>query len=385
MTRRLFDEDVYLKECQSKIIRRTEDAVVLNQTIFFPTGGGQYADKGTINGVEVVDVKEKDGVIYHYLKEMIDSDDVFLSIDWNKRLDEMQQHCGEHILSGIIKKLYDGNNKGFHIGKDYVTIDIDRPISDDMLVTIEDEANEVIYKNLTLEFTRVDGKGDVELPVRKDVTVEENIRIVTIPDVDCVACCGTHPHQTGEVGIIKLYKVEKNKKWHRIFFKCGKRALLDLRQKTSIVKVLNREFSSEDETLLERYYGEKEKYDQLKKSYIEINRRSIDDEINKQLVMTNTYQYLLFEHLSSQDMNYVIKQVSSKLNTVLLIYSRSERKVMLSHDGSFHVKCNEIFKSIRDFHGKGGGSMKVAQGIFNQNEDGEAFVSFVMSQLKDVL
>ena len=381
MTKRLFDEDVYMTSCQAKIVERTEDAVVLDQTIFFPTGGGQYADKGTINGIEVVDVKEKSGVIYHYVNEMIQENQVELIIDWDKRLDEMQQHCGEHILSGIIKQLYDGNNKGFHIGQDYVTIDMDIKINAEMLIEIEDKANDVIYRNISLDFTYADDLSGVELPVRKDVTVNENIRIVTIPNVDCVACCGTHPLRTGEVGIIKLYKVEKNKGMHRIFFKCGKRALEDLRRKTEIVKAFNQEFSSDDETVLERYYSDKSKWEQLKKSYITLNRKQIDKTLEEQLNKDTSYQLILFDVLSGQDMNYVIKQVSDKLNTVILIYSNSEKKVMLSHDGSHDVKCNEIFKKIREFGGKGGGNTKVAQGIFEDNDAGMMFVKYIEEQL----
>ncbi|WP_240840918.1 alanyl-tRNA editing protein [Acidaminobacter sp. JC074] len=381
MTKRLFDEDVYMTTCHANIIERTDQAVILDQTIFFPTGGGQYADKGTINGVEVIDVKEKAGVIYHYVKEMITEDQVELSIDWEKRFDEMQQHCGEHILSGVIKLLYDGNNKGFHIGKDYVTIDMDIKITGDMLVEIEDKANEAIYKNIELDFTYADDLSGVDLPVRKDVTVDENIRIVTIPEIDCVACCGTHPHRTGEVGIIKLYKVEKNKGMHRIFFKCGKRALRDLRRKTDIIKVFNQEFSSDDESLLDRYYADKAKSEDLKKAYIALNRKQIDLNIEDQLDTEKSYQRMVFDVLSGQDMNYVIKQVSDKMNTVILIYSKSEKKVMLSHDGTKDVKCNEIFKKIRDFGGKGGGSMKVAQGVFEDNDAGMIFVKYVEEAL----
>lgn len=381
MTRRLFDEDVYLKTCTAKIIERTEDAILLDQTIFFPVGGGQSADRGTINDLEVIDVKEKEGVIYHYMEEMPEGDDVVLKIDWEKRFDEMQQHCGEHILSGIVKKLYDGNNKGFHIGKEYVTIDMDIKIDKAMMKTIEDAANDAIYENIPLDFTYADDKSGVALPVRKDVTVDENIRVVTIPNVDCVACCGTHPHRTGEVGLIKLFKVEKNKGFHRIYFKCGKRAMADFYKKAEIVKTLNQEFSSDDSTLLNRYYSEKEKQESLKKSYIALNRKSMDDQVLKTLDPSKSYQKFVFENLSGQDMNYVIKSVSDKMNTVVLIFSKSEKKIMLSHDGSHDVKCGEVFRKIKEFGGKGGGNHKVAQGVFEDVEAAMIFVTYVESEL----
>jgi len=383
MTKRLFDEDVYLRSCRAKIIERTEDAIVLDQTIFFPVGGGQSADKGMINDLEVKDVKEKAGIIYHYMDEQPESDEVVLTIDWDKRFDEMQQHCGEHILSGIVKKLYDGNNKGFHIGREYITIDMDIKIDQEMLKLIEEASNEVIYQNIALDVTYADEKSEVDLPVRKDVTVDENIRIVTIPEVDCVACCGTHPHRTGEVGIIKLFKVEKNKGFHRIYFKCGRRAMEDFSRKTEIVKTLNQEFSSDDTTLLERFYSEKEKNESTKKAYIALNRKSIDEQIKSLLDENKSYQKFIFDDLSGQDMNYVIKNVSEQMNTIILIMSKSEKKIMLSHDGSHDVKCGEIFRKIKEFGGKGGGNQKVAQGVFEDVEAAMIFASYVESVLND--
>lgn len=377
MTKRLFDQDVYLTKSTAKVLERTDMGLVLDQTIFFPLGGGQSADKGTINGINVIDVREKDGLIYHKLEDQLLEDQVTLEIDWEKRHDEMQQHCGEHILSGIIKKEYDGNNKGFHIGAEYVTIDIDKKMTEDMLIHIEDLANDVIYKNIEIEFSMAGDESQVDLPVRKEVTVEENIRIVTIPDVDCVACCGTHPKRTGEVGLIKLYKVEKNKGMSRIYFKCGKRALLDYRRKTDIVKVLNKAYSSDDTTLLERYNQDRDKNESLKKAYITLNRNQIDAEIDRQ-VTDKSYQVLTFEILSSQDMNYVIKKVAEKMNTLLVIYSVSEKKIMMSHDGSHDIKCGDLFREIKNYGGKGGGNAKVAQGVFEDNEAAKSFMTYLV-------
>jgi alanyl-tRNA synthetase len=163
----------------------------------------------------------------------------------------------------------------------------------------------------------------------------------------------------------------------RIFFKCGSRALLDLRHKTDIVKTLNQEFSSDDSTLLERFYAEKEKNEQLKKSYVELSRKQIDRSIDEQLIEGKTCQTLIFDQLSGQDMNYVIKKVSEKINVVLLVYSKSAKKVMLSHDGSFDVKCNELFKEIKSYGGKGGGSQKVAQGMFSDEVSGLNFIAYL--------
>lgn len=382
MTIKLYEQNVYLKNTKAKVIQIIEDGYVFDQTIFAPFGGGQDADKGTINNIEVKDVRDKDGHIIHYLADQLTDETVIMEIDWAFRLDQMQQHCGEHILSGIIKDKYNGNNKGFHMGSDYVTVDIDIQITNEMLDEIELAVNDVIYQNIELSFDySVDLEG-LDLPIRKAATVEEDIRVVTIPGVDCVACCGTHPTRTGDVGLIKLYKVEKNKGMSRIYFKCGRRAVEDLNRKTKIINQLNKQYSSDDSTLLDRMASEKDKYEKIKKQFIALNRDIIDTYIEKNTDESKAYQKMVIDYLPSQDMNYVIKKVSEKMNTVILVYSKSENKVMLSHDGSHDINCGALFRSIKTFNGKGGGSMKVAQGVFEDLDDGLKFIDYLVSNLK---
>lgn len=378
---KLYEKDVYLTSAEAELIEEKDGGYLFSQTIFAPEAGGQFADKGTINGIQVIDVKEKDDQIIHYLEEKLNDDHVTMHIEWAHRLDQMQQHCGEHILSGIIKKEYDGNNKGFHMGKEYVTIDLDCKITDAMLDTIEDLANQAIYNNIELKFEYTNTIEELNQPIRKDATVMKDIRVVTIPGVDCVACCGTHPKRTGDVGLIKLYKVEKNKAYSRIYFKCGKRALDDARRKTKIVQTLNQQYSSDDSTLLDRMSKEKDKYENIKKTFIELNRSLIDDQIKQDIDDQKTYQKFVIDYLPSQDMNYVIKKVSEKINSVILVYSKSENKIMLSHDGSHDVHCGELFRSIKSYHGKGGGNQKVAQGVFENLEDGMHFMEVVEKEL----
>ncbi|MBN2797155.1 MAG: alanyl-tRNA editing protein [Clostridia bacterium] len=379
MTKKLFEENAYLKTCQAKVVLKDGLKYYFDQTVFFPEGGGQSADKGTINNIEVLDVRETENGICHILASELHDEFVEMVIDWEKRFDEMQQHCGEHILSGVIFDHYQGKNKGFHIGKDYVTIDIDHEIKPEMLIDIENLANQAIYDNIELNFEYM--SDDKAYFLRKEPTVEENVRIVTIPGVDCVACCGTHPTRTGEVGIVKLYKVEKNKGLSRIFFKCGKRALIDLQEKTNIVQYFNRQYSSDDSTLVERFEKEKEKNEILKKKYIQLHREAIEKIINEQMSQ-DAVQYFSFEDLSGQGMNDVIKSVSEKGNYIILIYSILEHKVMLSHDGSHNLHCGQLFKSIRDYNGKGGGNQKTAQGVFESSEDAEKFIAYVKGELR---
>ena len=209
-TIKLFQSDVYKRSTEAIVsnidrnVAHNSISIVLDQTVFFPTGGGQSCDLGTINGIKVVDVFEKDDILYHIL-EGCDStiqvgDKVSLEIDWKRRFDNMQRHCGEHILSGIFFKLFGGVNRGFHMGEDYMTIDISleaderyTEINWDMAMQAELETNKVIWENTPVSVYRFDTKAEAEkMPLRKALNLEKDISIVTIGDIsnpaDSVAC-----------------------------------------------------------------------------------------------------------------------------------------------------------------------------------------------------
>ncbi len=189
----------------------------------------------------------------------------------------MQQHCGEHILSGVIKSRYDGINKGFRMGEDYVTIDINLPqITSEMLKVIEQDANQAIYANVPIHIHQVDTLEDAsKFDVRKQIMVNEDIRIVEIQGVDCVACCGSHPKSTGDVGIIKLLKAEKYKGMTRIYFKCGQRALADYQHKHTITSKLCKKYSVETLNLLERLQNEESKYIALRDRFNSVKKEKL--------------------------------------------------------------------------------------------------------------
>jgi alanyl-tRNA synthetase len=198
---------ISVSECDGSFL------AVLDKTIFFPEGGGQPCDTGYIDDARVAYVFEKEGIIYHRIDKLIPEKKVLAKLDYDRRLDHMQQHCGEHILSGVFLKLYGGRNKGFHMGEDYVTADIDlEDITEEMVNKAEERANIDIYKSKLVKTYVVDKEQADKLPLRKELKVDSDIRIVDIEGVDIVACCGTHPRLTSEVGIIKVLKTEKYKK-----------------------------------------------------------------------------------------------------------------------------------------------------------------------------
>ncbi|MGI6511936.1 MAG: alanyl-tRNA editing protein [Catenisphaera adipataccumulans] len=227
----LFEQNVYLKEFDAAVLRcdkgRQFYEIVLDQTAFFPEGGGQPADIGTLNDVPVVDVQRVDDTIVHYTKAPV-SGQVHGRIDWAHRFDLMQQHSGEHMVSGVIHALYGLENVGFHMS-DVITIDFNGNVTDPELV--ERKVNEAIYQNLPVKCWYPDEKTLAALPYRSKKAIDGAVRIVEIPGVDICACCGTHVSATGEIGLVKILSCEAHEHATRITMICGSRALADYQAK----------------------------------------------------------------------------------------------------------------------------------------------------------
>ena len=202
-TIKLYQQDVYQQQCQAVVKAVDQDTVLLDQTIFFPTGGGQSCDLGTIDGLEVTEVYEKDDLVYHRLSvppAFQEGMQVHCRIDWDRRFDNMQRHCGEHILSGICYQLFGGINRGFHMGQDYMTVDIAleenpeiKEITWEMAKEAELAANQVIWSNAPVTVRHFETREEAEkMPLRKALAIDEEISIVCVGDVknasDCVAC-----------------------------------------------------------------------------------------------------------------------------------------------------------------------------------------------------
>ena len=205
---------------------------VLNQTGFYPEGGGQPFDTGTLNGVAVLSVHERGDVIIHELAAPLEPGTLAEGIiDWQKRYDNMQQHTGEHILSGLVHRRFGYDNVGFHMGSEEVTVDFNGPITPEQLDQLENEANQAVYDNVPVKVLYPDKEELDSLDYRSKKELTGLVRIVEIPDADMCACCGTHVENTGEVGIIKIRSMIHYKGGVRIFLLCGRRALLDYRDR----------------------------------------------------------------------------------------------------------------------------------------------------------
>ena len=229
-TRKLYYEDCLTKEFSARVVGCERDEkgwlIELDATAFFPGGGGQACDLGTLGDANVLDMLERGETVLHLCdKALTPGQTVEGTLNWSRRLDQMQQHSGEHIVSGIIYALYGGHNVGFHVGADMVTIDFDCPIPAEALPEIERQTNEAIYQNLPVNCWYPPEDQLPTIHYRSKKALDWPVRLVQIPGYDSCACCGVHTAFTGQVGLVKLFSCVKFHQGVRIEMACGARAL----------------------------------------------------------------------------------------------------------------------------------------------------------------
>ena len=355
MTEKLYQKDMYLREFDAEVISLEENRLILSATAFAPDAGGQPCDKGIIGGFAVTAVHEREGLIVHELDLSgrapgmeLDPAEVFApgktvhgSIDWDRRFDHMQNHLGEHILSGLFKSQYDLDNRGFHLGEDSATFDIDaKEITEEMLANIENLANEVVWQGLPVQVTLIESREEAaKLPLRKELKAEEDITVVTVPGVDCVACCCPHPSDTAQIGLIKLVRTEKYKGMTRIHFRCGRRALLDYQQKHRVMTVLSEKYSADEFSLLDKVKAADAKNEE---QHRELNRlKDALAEIRAAELLKEEETGLLageFEKAQLEDLRQVARKLVKRTDRPIALCSLSELCVFLTHSGKSSMK-----------------------------------------------
>ena len=226
--------------------------VELSQTGFYPEGGGQPSDTGWIGEVHVTHVKEKHGVVVHETDAPLEvGSTVHAAIDWEQRFSNMQQHTGEHIISGLIHAAYGYDNVGFHMGHDEVTVDLNGPLNWEQLKEIEKKANAVVWANLPVQVTYPGEEELKTIDYRSKKELTGQVRIVEIPGADICACCGTHVDYTGEIGVIKVLSLMNYKGGVRFSMLCGDRALENFEAKTEQMQTISNLLSAKPEKAAE--------------------------------------------------------------------------------------------------------------------------------------
>lgn len=382
---RLYYENPYIYEWDAKIINQIEKnglyLIELSETAFYPEGGGQPRDFGWIDGIEVIDLVEEDGKIYHVVKEKINKGTVKCIIDFERRFDHMQNHTGQHLLSAVFLEMYNAPTNGFHLGDDYLTIDIGlENINEEIVLNVENKVNELIFKNIPVKSYIVNLEEAKKLPLRKLPPTDVDIRIVEIEGIDYSPCCGTHVRSLGEIGMLKILKTEKYKNMTRIYFKCGKRLLKDFQEKNTIINSLIKNLSVPQSEILIKFDSLQSEIKNLTKqlnSLKELNAEFIAKDL---LVESKENKIIkIFEDKSFEELQTIASKLTSLTSDLLILASLKDKKVILAHNGSLDINCGKIFKEeLQKFNGRGGGSPKFAQGSFETAQALNDFIDFLI-------
>lgn len=371
MTVKLYDTDSYLSEFSCKVVSLYSDKdyiyIETDRTAFFPEGGGQTCDKGSLSGINVENIQITDGKIVHFVKNSEENAEkikigTVLSgkIDMKKRFSDMQQHSGEHIFSGIVNSLYGYNNVGFHLGSEVVTLDFDGELSEEDICKVEDLVNEAIWKNLEIRVLLPSDEELKNIKYRSKIEIEGQVRIVEIPGVDVCACCAPHVKFTGEIGIVRVVNFERYKGGTRVSILCGERALLDLRHKLKQNRLVsNLTSSKQDETAaaVERLKNENEK---LKYDLIGMTR---DFLTLKSESITESERIIIFDEKLQgkllQDFALSLMDKADKFAACFCGENGSYRYCVVSR----HVNLHPLAKALNEaFSGRGGGKPEIVQG-----------------------
>jgi alanyl-tRNA synthetase len=399
LTKRLFYKNPYIKDFTASITKITEKNnkfhIELNQTAFFPEGGGQPSDQGYIDDVPVFYVYEEDERIFHVLEKLPSKlENVKCIIDWEKRFDHMQQHLGQHILSSAFEKLHDAETVGFHLGSEYVTIDINIPLSKDDIDNVEYYANQIVFNDLVVECIYPSSNELENLPLRKQPKVTENIRIVKIDDFDYSPCCGTHPNRSGEVGLIKIKKYENYKGGMRIVFLCGNRALKDYCLKNNIINEASSILSVKDYEVTNAVKKISNELINIKKENNSLKEQLIEYEAEHMLNNAQEHNNIkiiahIFEDREFNEVKLLSSKITSAPKSVVVFGIKSDDKAQLILSRSKEVSqinMNEVLKeSILLIDGKGGGTPFTAQGGGKEVSKLDEAIKYAYTKIKQVI
>lgn len=373
ITEKLFYRDGYMREFDAHVIscEKTDGGyqVVLDRTGFFPEGGGQYADPGRLADAEVLDVQEKDGVIYHKVDvPLLEGGTVHGRLDWDVRFERMQQHTGEHIISGIVHGRFGYENVGFHLGSDYCTMDFNGPITREELKEIELEANKAVFRNLAVEVTYPSGEELAGMEYRSKIEIEGQVRIVTVPGYDVCACCAPHLRSTGEIGLIKLVNMINYKGGERITMLCGFRALKDYEIKDENTKAISALLSAKEYEVAEAAAHLKEEAAGLKGKLASLQQkllsyRAAEIPVDDEVVVV--FDSGLSRNAPRELMNLLLDR-GAKICAVFAGTDAEEYRYVI---GSKETDVRSLCKKLNEeFQGRGGGKPGMVQGSLHGTE-----------------
>ncbi len=403
---RLYKSDQYRVQNTAKVLEVARidglDRIVCDQSVFFPEGGGQPSDVGTVAkgnmlyNITAATDESLESDVWHLTDAPEGTfevgDEVELTIDWDWRFQNMQRHLGEHMLSGTFHTLFGGVNRGFHMGEEYITIDIEldgRMLTDEELDLAEKTVNEAIWADLPVSIDYFDNyEASLVMPVRKQVPHDGEVSVVTVGELpdpyDCIACCGTHPSSSGQVGLLAIYKHEPNKGMNRIYFDCGMMAKEQLNADMKLLTEIANRNSCKKEDLLHKLETAEETSAELKAQMAKMAAYIKDSEKDTILAALADNKALMYELdiISVDDLLKLGFAVIGETTDRLLVLLHNEGKTALVFS-SGETKCGALVKdNASNYGGRGGGRDDNARAVFDSARDMRAFAESIVKMVE---
>lgn len=418
-TKKLYQDNVYKNECSALVrsVRKENGKTIFtfDETVFFPTGGGQSCDTGTIRNasgdeLRITDVNEENGEILHTAEGQADGFEegtqVEMKIDWDRRFDNMQRHCGEHIVSGAFYRLFGAVNRGFHMGSDSMVIDFELPskkwdrddlcetdapsdvtrITWKMAMEAELEANRVIWADAPVRTSYFDTREEAEkMPLRKHLAFDDDISIVTIGDLpkpyDCCPCCGTHPATAGQVGLIKIYKIEPDKGYSRVFMEAGKRAFLKAEKNFDDLYDIALALSTGTDDASEKMKKYMEKSEETHDSLYKLKQHVFQKEADEIISSMEPCLVKRWSGVTRDDLFSIAKKIDGHVDNYVFLVDDDNFLVVVCASASDGNDAGKLVKTrAPEFSGRGGGKPSQAMVKFPSEKDMDNFLDAVKHQ-----
>lgn len=347
-------------------------AVVLDRTAFFPEEGGQGSDSGTLNGIPVLYVSiDKENTLTHYLPApLCVTDTVNGRVDWEKRFDRMQQHTGEHILSGLVYRRFGYHNVGFHLGEEITTLDFDGVLTSEELKQLVVQANEAVWADLPVKASFPSPDELATLSYRSKLALTGAVRIVEIPGIDLCACCAPHVDRTGQIGLIQVISMESHRGGVRLTLLCGKRALSHSLSQQETLSALSVLLSAKPTLvpdavlrLKEESSSRRERINSLQAKLLSFRLSALPDP--EQL----PHVFLFEEELDTKAARDAVNLLTASRKGYCGIFTGNDREGYRFILGSSTLDCQSAAASLRQqFQAKCGGSAQMIQGSVSADE-----------------
>ncbi len=400
MTQRLY-YDHNAVECEATVLacRKGENGfeALLDATVIYPEGGGQPSDTGYLNDAHVTYAfEEGDGVWHRCEREFLPGETVRVRFDEAVRRDHCQQHTGEHILSGVAKRLYGCVNVGFHLAEEYVSIDLDKPLSDGQVDALELAANEAIQKNEPTTYRLVDGAELENIELRKRAKgLAGEIRIVYAGGVDSCTCCGTHCARAGEVGALKVLSHMNYKGGARIFFLCGMRAVRSMMEEREHLGAVARRFSTKPAEAVQAVFKQGEELAELRRALkkrteelFDYKARALHESAEKTERTGVAAIVALTEGVSVPELGALCEKLCARGRTVAILLSQNGEQLVyrMARSADVDLSMREVCQAVNAATGgKGGGRDDAAQGSAPMRSDAQEIRAQLENYLKSRL